>query len=164
MYLYEAYIGVIYGGGSIMKMSIRHFSLLVATGVVLVSVLFATSLWGSEPNKLSGITVKDEHPQGCVDCHVKVSDDKDYRLPAELAKVEKHPPIEKIVKVVPVDCLKCHKEGSKGGPLNLITHKKHYQNPSENHFISNYNGDCLNCHILDMSTFKMGVKSGPANW
>ena len=121
-------------------------------------------VWGADVTPLAGITAKDEHPNGCVDCHVKVSDERDYRLNIELAHLEKHPKIDQIVKVAPADCLKCHKEGAKAGPLNLITHRSHYENPTENHFVSSYKGDCLNCHSLDMNTFKMGMKSGPANW
>jgi len=146
-----------------MKMRVRLFTILTVV-VVLVGVFLASNLMGSDVPKLSGVTVKDEHPNGCVDCHVKVSDEKDYRMPAEIAHVENHPPIDKVVKIVPKDCGMCHKPDAKAGALNLVTHKFHYQNPSENHFISNYNGDCLNCHSLDMNTFKMGVKSGPANW
>ncbi len=131
---------------------------------LILGFFFAGALWAADVPSLAGITVEDKHPNGCVDCHVKVDDEKDYRLPAELKHVEKHPQIEKIVKIVPNDCLKCHKEGTKPGDFNSVIHKIHFSNPQENHFVLHYNGDCLNCHKLDMNTFKMGVKSGPANW
>jgi hypothetical protein len=146
-----------------MKMSVKHLTILTV-GVVLAGMLLATNLMGADVPKLSGITVKDERPNGCVDCHVKVSDEKDDRMPAELAHFEKHPPIDKVVKVVPKDCGMCHKPDAKAGALSQLTHKNHFQKPSENTFVTNHNGDCLSCHSLDMNTFKMGVKSGPANW
>jgi hypothetical protein len=151
-------------GGSVMKGRVRQFSLCAIVVVVLAGMFFTTNLWGSDTNKLSGITVKDEYPNGCVDCHVKVNDNEDNRISTAVAKMENHPPIDKVVKVVPEGCIMCHKEDSKAGAFHSITHKTHYKNPSENDFISKHNGDCLNCHTLDMTNFKMGFKNGPANW
>jgi len=147
---------------------LKHFNKVILVYVLLMPfvmvILFAGALWAADITPLAGITVDDQHPNGCVDCHVKVNDEKDYRIPAELKHVEKHPPIEKIVKIVPNDCLKCHKEGTKPGAFNQVIHKVHFSNPKENHFVAHYNGDCLNCHTLNMNTYKMSVKSGPANW
>jgi hypothetical protein len=135
---------------------------LVVVGVV-AAVLFLVAADNNKPF-LPGITVTDEHPQACVDCHTNQGQGKDYRLNAELAKVSGHPKIDSIVKTVPTDCLICHKEGTKAGPLYLITHRDHYRNPADNAFIKFYQGACLNCHSLDTATGKMTVKSGPKNW
>jgi hypothetical protein len=137
------------------------FFLLLIAGVVTITVF----LVAADNNKpfLPGVTIADEHPNGCVDCH-KISGDNDYRLNVELANLDGHPKIDAIVKNVPQDCLMCHKEGAKAGPLNLITHKDHYRNPNDNSFIKYYQGACLNCHSVSPGSGKMAIKSGPKNW
>jgi hypothetical protein len=113
---------------------------------------------------LPGITVADEHPNGCVDCHKNQGAGKDYRLNVSLAQIQGHPKIDAIVKTLPDSCLICHKEGSKAGALNIMLHKAHYEKSAENPFVQFYQGACLNCHKLDVATGKMTVKSGPKNW
>jgi hypothetical protein len=142
-----------------MNKSNKGVPLLLLLFIMVTSFIAVTLALGADLPKLAGITVKDVRPNGCVDCHVK-----DTSMPAKLKNVEKHPPVEKIVKVVPDGCNMCHKEGSKTGSLNMVTHKQHFSNPNTNEFITNYKGDCLSCHVLDMNTFEMKVKSGPANW
>jgi hypothetical protein len=83
---------------------------------------------------------------------------------AELAKINGHPKIDKIVKVVPKDCLICHKGGPKPPSFNQAMHKVHFEKPAENPFVTEYKGACLNCHSLDFDTGEMSVKSGPKNW
>ena len=130
--------------------------------VGLIVVLTAGS--GEKGPFLPGITVTDDHPRGCVDCHRNAGEGQDYRLNVSLREIEDHPDITAIVKKIPDDCAMCHKEGTSAGPLSLALHKHHYEDPTENHFISFYKGSCLNCHTLDAETGKMGVKSGPKNW
>jgi hypothetical protein len=69
-----------------------------------------------------------------------------------------------MVKTLPGDCMTCHKAGGYGGALSTITHKGHYANPAENHFVTGYAGQCLECHSLNAATGVMTVKSGPKNW
>jgi len=145
-----------------MKTTTKILFFLLLAGAVVAATLFLVAADNNKPF-LPGVTVTDEHPNGCVDCH-KVSGGNDYRLNAELANVEGHPQVDAIVKNVPQDCLMCHKEGTKAGPLNLITHKYHYRNPNDNHFVSYYQGACLNCHSVSPGSGKMTVKSGPKNW
>jgi len=147
-----------------MKEQKNLFTLIFVFTFLLVNVFIFSALYGGDLPALKGITTKDDRPNGCVDCHKKISADKDYSIPAELAKVDGHPKVNKIVKVVPKDCMKCHKEGRKSGPIGPIVHEKHFENPSENHFVKKYGGDCLNCHSLDLKTGVMSVKSGNANW
>lgn len=137
------------------------FLLLLVAGVITMTVFLVAA--DNDKPFLPGVTVTDDHPNGCVDCHT-VSGGNDYRLNAELAKVEGHPKIDAIVKNVPQDCLMCHKEGTKAGPLNLITHKDHYRNPADNAFVTHYKGACLNCHSVSPGSGKMAVKNGPKNW
>lgn len=137
------------------------FFLLVVAAVATVTVFLVAA--DNDKPFLPGLTVTDEHPNGCVDCH-KVSGDNDYRLNVELANLDGHPKIDAIVKNVPQDCLMCHKEGANAGPLNLITHKDHYRNPNDNAFVLHYKGACLHCHSVSPGSGKMAIKSGPKNW
>ena len=79
--------------------------------------------------KLRGITVEDDHPQGYVSCHVKVDENRDYRLNKEIENIENHPKIDKIVKVAPKDCMICHKEGKEAGEFSKVVHEVHFENP-----------------------------------
>ncbi len=137
--------------------------LLLLTAVVAAGSLV---LMGQAKPKafLPGITVADEHPNGCVDCHKNQGEGKDYRLNVTLAKVEGHPKIDAMVKQLPEGCLLCHREGGKVSALNLMLHKAHYAKPADNPFVQFYQGACLNCHKLDAATGKMTVKSAPKNW
>ena len=113
---------------------------------------------------LPGITVADEHPNGCVDCHNNQGEGKDYRLNVSLAKIQGHPKIDAIVKTVPDSCLICHKEGGKVSPLNVMLHKAHYEKGAESPFVQFYQGACLNCHKLDAASGKVTLKSSAKNW
>lgn len=142
----------------------RPGMLAVVMFVCLFVAVSAVS-WAQQGQlKLSGVTVADAHPNGCIDCHKDLGGGKDYRLSTGLKEIKGHPDITKIVNKVPDGCLNCHKEGSKAGPLNLQTHKIHFQKPAENVFVTNYGGDCLNCHKIDLATGTMTVKSGAKNW
>lgn len=135
---------------------------------VLLIGLFATistvfvAAEGDQPF-LPGITVTDEHPNGCVDCHRDAGGGKDYRLNVSLAE-KGHVKIDSMVKTLPNDCMMCHKEGSNAGSLSIRTHTAHYSNAEENHFVTSYQGSCLQCHKLDVATGIMSVKSGSKNW
>jgi len=103
-------------------------------------------------------TIEDVYSKGCIDCHKKVSDEKDYRLNVMLAKEGKHPDITEIVKTIPDDCMNCHKEGTEHS-IGNIAHHEHYKNPETNTFISEYQGSCFSCHSMDIEKGKVGVKS-----
>jgi hypothetical protein len=137
--------------------------LLDAAGFV-VAALVLMAADNAKPPYLPGITVTDEHPNGCVDCHKSQGEGQDFRLNVSLAKLGKHPKIDAIVKKLPEDCMMCHKEGGKVAALNIMLHKAHYEKGAESPFIKFYQGACLNCHKLDAASGKMSVKSGPKNW
>jgi hypothetical protein len=147
-----------------MKASKKVFYVLIMFTAVFAFTLAGSILVADEIAALPGVTVDDDRPNGCVDCHVKVDDERDYRLNVEVAHVEKHPPVDKIVKTVPDDCMKCHKEGSKAGAMSEVSHKSHFTKGKDNHFVSHYSGECLHCHSIDLGTGVIGVKSGPSNW
>jgi hypothetical protein len=132
--------------------------------LVSVAIFVLTGLHPTQGALLPGVTVEDEHPNGCVDCHANMGPNRDFRLNVSLGELEGHPPIDFIVKTLPDGCGLCHKEGTAAGPISLITHENHYHDADENNFISIYGGACLNCHSLDPSSGLVGMKSGPKNW
>ena len=113
---------------------------------------------------LPGLTVADEHPNGCVDCHKDQGAGKDYRLNVSLAKITGHPKIDALVKKLPDSCAICHKAAGKVSPLDIIMHKVHYQDFEKNPFVQVYQGACLNCHQLDAASGKLTMKSSANNW
>lgn len=141
----------------------RFIEALSLAGALAVAGLILTAQ-GKPGASLAGLTSKDAYPNGCIDCHLNAGANRDTRLNVVLAAREGHPPVDKIVNLIPGDCLKCHKAGAKAGAFNLITHRQHYRNPSANEFISRYQGACLNCHTLAPDTGVMTVKSGKKNW
>ncbi len=142
----------------------RAKQILVPSLIALFVLGGALALtWAADTPALSGITVEDEHPNGCVDCHRNAGEGKDYRLNGALEEMD-HPDVSALVKTVPQDCGMCHKAGTPTGSLSLRVHKIHYEEPSENHFIAYYQGECLACHTLNTATGVMSVKNGPKNW
>ena len=135
--------------------------LLLVTAVV-VGALFLLGAGDGKPF-LPGVNVKDDYPKGCVDCHRDEGGGHQKRLNESLAE-QGHVNIEAIVKQIPKDCAMCHRAGVAAGSIQLISHKTHYQNAEENHFVTEYQGACLNCHTLNSDTGDMGMKSGPKNW
>ena len=117
------------------------------------------------PGKLPGLVSADPFPKGCVDCHKLQPDGKsDFRLNVGLKAVSGHPDVTSIVKNVPTDCAMCHKAGTKANELNIRVHEAHYGAKGDTTFVKSYGGECLNCHVLNTTTFEMKVKSAPKNW
>jgi hypothetical protein len=145
-------------------MKVARRVMIPALAIALIMTGALVLLWaeGDLP-MLSGITVEDGHPNGCVDCHADAGERGDYRLNVSLNELD-HPDITKIVKVIPKDCGICHKQNVPAGPLNEQTHKLHYENPADNHFVTNYDGECLACHALNAETGIMTIKNGSKNW
>ena len=141
-----------------MKRFLRGFNVLVVLALMVIGshVLMAQS---NSP-LLLGINTKDSYPNGCVDCH-RATGGKVIDM---VKKVANHPNVAPISKVVPKDCLMCHKAGGAAAALSQITHKQHYKNPKANDFIAKYGGSCLSCHSLNLSTGKMTGKNGNKNW
>jgi hypothetical protein len=136
---------------------------LLAAGL-LAAVIGLTAADNATTPLLPGITAKDEHPNGCVDCHIKVNNKQDFRLVNLPTLVKGHPDISKIVKKLPDSCEICHNGKGKPPKLSNVVHQVHFKGGADNHFVANYQGQCLNCHQLDLTTGVMSVKSGAANW
>ncbi len=136
-------------------------SAVLAAGLV-GSILALTAASGDSAALLPGINARDDRPNGCVDCHVKASED--LRLNTVLAGIKGHPDISRIVKKVPDGCLMCHKGGGKAPALGLLSHKVHFLGDAADDFLTKDKGQCLSCHSLDKSSGNVKVKSAPANW
>ena len=96
----------------------RRTVLCVVAGLAIFGGTVALSAQSAgDAAYLPGIAVKDPYPNGCVDCHTDQGDGKVSRVTAELAKINGHPKIDNIVKVVPNDCLICHKGERELRPL-----------------------------------------------
>jgi hypothetical protein len=119
------------------------------------------------------ITVDDPHPNGCVDCHRRAGDDRDYRLSTAIAEwaeegvsealLERsqaawpdvflegqHPAVAEFVadQPLPQSCFNCHKDDS-GIPLDPLVHTLHFAGGGQNRFVAGDNGRCLHCHTMN---------------
>lgn len=88
----------------------------------------------------------DEKPEGCVSCHTKVSEEKDYSLTAELTAMSDEFGHPKMDIQGPEQCQMCHPDGEIS--FDKVAHKIHLTGGEENHFITSYEGSCLQCHAL----------------
>ena len=136
-------------------------ALLVIAGLFILT-LSATAA-GSVPT-LPGINAPDNQPKGCVDCHIKTAS-RDFRLTVVLDSIKGgHPDVAKLVKNVPMDCLKCHYASQMAPVLGSMVHRNHYQNQKDNDFLITDKGSCLSCHTVDINSGKIAIKNAAANW
>ena len=136
---------------------------------------------------IPGITTADRFPGACVDCHVNRPDiKKDFRLSAHMrdwqagadphmmAKLRaigdaaanltgRHPAVPaEGFNNVPGSCISCHaKPESQTVPLDRIAHVLHLTGGKENHFITQFAGQCTACHKLDRRAGVWSIPSGP---
>jgi len=139
---------------------------------------------------IPGITVEDDHPNGCVNCHRERPDiGRDFRLSTyieewategaseeiiELAQAAwpeasltgKHPNVAGMVATqeIPGVCVTCHAEGS-DKPLDRYLHLQHFYGGAENHFVTLYGGYCTQCHTVALDLENppaggIGIKTG----
>lgn len=134
--------------------------------------------------QIPGITSKDAHPNGCVDCHVN-GKDGDKRLSTlitawtsavPVAQIEKakassadpskikgkHLPIPKVAANIPQSCLSvCHKKGSTiAPPFAQLMHTIHLTGGNQNLFLTVNQGECTHCHKLDQKTGTWKLPNG----
>ena len=104
----------------------------------------------------------DEHPLGCVDCHVEGAAGRLDRLLDEIG----HPGLGPEIALVPGDCRECHVPDDTGDapPLGPLVHQAHFRAPETNAFMEAHAGDCRVCHVVDPVTGEATPKGGPANW
>ncbi len=127
----------------------------------MASVMAATAADQPKVPEIPGITVADTKPNGCNDCHRKVDETRDYSLATEIKAMIQagtHPKVsDRMLADLPKQCLSCHKPDGKQ-PFSEVLHKAHLTGGAENHFITNYQGQCTYCHKLDPETGRMSVK------
>jgi len=142
-------------------------SKFAAIAVLVAAGLFVAALSGTAAGNvppLPGINAPDLQAKGCVDCHINAGG-KDFRLTKVLEGIKGgHPDVSKLVKNVPMDCLKCHYASAMAPVLGSMTHRNHYQNQVNNDFLIKDKGSCLSCHLVDINSGKVAVKNAPANW
>jgi len=68
------------------------------------------------------------------------------------------------LKTIPTDCALCHKRGGRAPSCRLSCTRRTIGTRKKNGFVLYYKGACLNCHVVDVKTGVVSVKSGPKNW
>ncbi|MGE5175904.1 MAG: hypothetical protein ACM3JJ_05950 [Hyphomicrobiales bacterium] len=137
------------------------------------------------PRAIPGITAPDSFPDACVSCHVNMPDRKmDARLstaltgwatsvdPKLLAKAQAtmpegvtlkgtHPESKTATENVPKKCITCHTARKSAPPFANMIHLIHLTGGAENHFLTEFQGQCTFCHKLDEKTGAWSVPTGP---
>jgi len=73
----------------------------------------------------------------------------------------KHPPLPLPLVDVPSSCMTCHGAGSKSAPpFYRLLHLMHYSGGNENHFLTEFGGECTLCHKMDLQTGRWTLPSG----
>jgi len=136
--------------------------------------------------KIPGITAPDEFPTGCVSCHInmpdrhmdaristlvkewtqkvepKLLDQAQATAPAGVTLKGKHPAITSALRDIPAGCMKCHgRDAKKAPPFVRLMHRIHLTGGDENHFMTQFQGECTPCHKLDMTTGAWSIPSAP---
>ena len=62
-----------------MRTDKKAFFVIALVAAVFTFILAGSVLVADDIAALPGVTVDDDHPNGCVDCHVKVDEERDYR-------------------------------------------------------------------------------------
>ena len=170
--------------------ALQQVLLVVTLVVAATNTAFAETSVGSAktpppPRQIPGLTSPDKFPQGCVDCHVNMPEQKmDVRLstlmrqwqegvePALLAKLKqfapsgmalkgKHPALAQGIGEAPKSCLICHSRNAKfAPPFARLLHGLHLVGGEKNHFLTLFQGECTHCHKLNTETGAWSVKSG----
>jgi hypothetical protein len=111
------------------------------------------------------VAAADDHPNGCVSCHVKGDGAEDIRLNVILAELG-HGRGGERTKLIPTGCNRCHAPDGDGtaGAIQKLVHAVHYESPTENAYMLKYGGDCRDCHNVDGPSGKATIKVGERNW
>lgn len=147
-----------------------------------IALFVVPSLVAATARKIPGITAKDDYPKACADCHVNKkdmpgtlsADVKQWTTKVDaklLAKAQaaspkgmtlkgKHPNVTAMVKEVPSGCLKCHAKDSKmAPPFATLMHAIHLTGGEENRFLTMFQGECTDCHKLNITTGQWSLPS-----
>lgn len=146
---------------------------------------------GGEPlppvRAVPGLTDRDAHPAGCVDCHVLRPElGLDVRLGTALAawsagEVDarllalsrasappcatisgRHPRAGDSLGDIPNACLECHsRDADEAPPFARLLHAIHLTGGADSVFMTVYQGECTHCHKLDPTSGAWSLASGP---
>lgn len=136
--------------------------------------------------KIPGINAEDRFPHACVDCHIDYVEMKmDTRFstmmkqwsekvsPSLLEKAQaaapegvtlrgRHPAMPGLLSNIPAKCLPCHGKSSKTAPpFAKLMHLIHLTGDEENHFMTVFQGECTDCHKLDLPSGEWSIPSAP---
>lgn len=156
--------------------------------LVLAFCLCASPISAAEQTvpAISGITAQDKFPGGCVDCHVRLPErNMDVRistqmnkwqesvapkllerlravLPENIVLVGRHPLLpQQSYRNIPASCMTCHEKSQTNVPaMAPMLHALHLIGGKDNHFITEFKGECTHCHKLDPKTAKWSIPSG----
>jgi hypothetical protein len=147
--------------------------IMLAIIFVLAAVIQVMTEEPPKPRSIPGINAPDKFPKGCVSCHKNYPDQKmDARLstiltawseavdPKILAKVQpvapegvtfkgKHPFKVTSETSMPEACNKCHGKMKNAPALSSLLHVIHLIGDKDNHFMTDFQGECTSCHKLD---------------
>lgn len=135
---------------------------------------------------IPGLTTGDLYPEGCVGCHINMPElGIDARLstvlkqlsqqvpPPLLATARKavdpgieltgrHPPVPFALQDIPRACILCHRSLAGTAPVfNRLIHLIHLRRDDNNHFFSQFQGECTHCHKFDPKTGQWSIPSHP---
>jgi len=162
--------------------------------LLLVPVMpYAPTASGQPPEMppargIPGITVEDQFPRACVDCHVNYEEmNRDTRLSTLIAQwttqVEPqlletaqavagpgleltgvHPRVNAALGDIPAACLGCHEsKAANAPPLPPLLHKIHLGGGDEAVFLRVFQGECTHCHKLNKDSGQWWIPSGAEN-
>lgn len=138
-----------------------------------------------EVRKIPGLTTEDTRPDACVDCHANRPDrNYDGRLSTLIkswnTKVDTevllkaggtvspgvtltgvHPDASSAFGSIPGACIRCHRSKNTAPPFDNVIHLIHLKGAEKNNFITFFQGDCTNCHKLNMTTGAWTLPSSP---
>lgn len=165
----------------------RHGFRVVALWLLtlLMTVTRAAAPDAPAVRSIPGVTTVDTHPHGCVSCHIDMPDiGVDARfstairiwereVPSKLMAIAqratspgvtlqgKHPPVPLPLADIPSSCMACHGADSESAPpFNRLLHLAHYSGGGENHFLTQFGGECTLCHKMDPETGAWTLPSG----
>jgi len=165
----------------------RQMRKIVST--LLPSLVLASSVLAAEKPypAIPGITVADQFPNGCVDCHINRPEAQmDVRISSRmmrwqervdakvLARIQavagggselsgQHPDLRpQSYEDIPRSCMRCHSRASNDGPaMGAMLHALHLTGGRENHFLTLFGGECTHCHKFDSEDGTWTIPSGP---
>jgi hypothetical protein len=134
---------------------------------------------------IPGITADDMFPSGCVSCHLNFPDrNMDTRIstlmvklaqkvgpellahaqaaaPKDVKLTGKHPAAEESLADIPKLCIECHNSRSQTAPsFAQMIHLVHLTGGQNNHYMTLFQGECTNCHKLNLNTGEWVLPSG----